>query len=334
MGKPKIGITMGDAAGIGPEITVKALAKKEIYDICNPIVLGDSKVIKQIIKICRLDLEVNAIKELSNSLFKGSTVDVMDYGDIGIEKLKFGKVNPMCGRAAVNYTIEAGKMTMKGSIDAMVSAPLNKSSMREAGYGYEGQTQILGELTKSKNYGMILVLGNLRIMMYTTHMSLKDAIKKITLNGVLKKIKLANQGLKLFGIKKPLIAVSAINPHAGEGGLFGSEEIKHIAPAVNKAKDLGINVVGPVPADSVFVKAKEGEYDLVLAMYHDQANMAMKLLGFGNVVTLVVGIPIIRTSTGHGTAFDIAGKNMADSTNLEKSIELAAQLGAKRVKGL
>jgi 4-hydroxythreonine-4-phosphate dehydrogenase len=329
MKKPTIGITMGDAAGVGPEISCKALTKKYLYDKCNPVILGDAKVIKEIIGICRLNLVVNPVKEIKECKFTKGTVDILDFDDIDLKRIEFGVVSKLCGKAAVRYTIEAGKMAMNKCLDAMVSAPLNKESMRKAGYNYEGQTQILGELTKSKDYGMILVLESIRIMMYSTHMSLKEAIEKVTYNGVLKKIILANEGLKYFNLVKPTIAVSALNPHAGENGLFGNEEIDFIIPAIKKARESGINTVGPIPADTVFVKAKDGKFDLVLAMYHDQANTAMKLMGFGNVVTLLAGIPIIRTSTGHGTAFDIAGKNKADPNNLIKAIELAAKLGNK-----
>lgn len=329
--KPIIGITMGDAAGIGPEITAKSLNYKEIYDVCKPFILGDFRVIRDIIKICNLKLNLNKAADLKDCKFEFGTVDVLDYNDLDPSDFKFGEVNPLCGKAAVNYTIEAGKMALENKIHAMVSAPLHKGAMRAAGYNYEGQTQILGELTKSDNYGMILVLENLNILMYSTHMSLRKACDKVTYEGVFKKILLANEGLKFFNKKNSVIAVAALNPHSGEGGIFGNEETDFIAPAVNKAKEMGINVVGPIPGDTVFVRAKNGEFDLVIAMYHDQANIVMKILGFGEVVTLLAGIPIIRTSTGHGTAFDIAGKNKADEKNLYKAIELAAKLGVKKI---
>jgi 4-phospho-D-threonate 3-dehydrogenase / 4-phospho-D-erythronate 3-dehydrogenase len=332
MKKPIIGITMGDAAGIGPEITCKALKNDSIYASCNPFVLGDANVIKQIISICSLDLEINSVTDIKDLKYRHGIIDVLDHQDIDIDNLKFGIVSSNCGKAAVKYTEEAGKMALDRKIDAIVSAPLNKASMRAAGFNYEGQTEILGELSGSKNYGMILVFNDLKIMMYSTHMSLREACDTVTYDGILKKILLSKEGLKFFNLKNPVIAVSALNPHAGEGGLFGTEELDYIIPAIEKAKEMGINVVGPIPADIVFVKAKNGEYDLVIAMYHDQANMAMKLLGFGSVVTLLAGLPIIRTSTGHGTAFDIAGKNSADETNLVKAIELAAKLGAKRLE--
>jgi len=332
MKKPIIGITMGDAAGIGPEITCKALKNASIFQVCRPFVLGDAGVLRQIISICGLGLKVNSVTDLKDLKYRYGVVDVFDYKDIDLNNLKFGEINSNCGKAAVRYTEEAGKMALDHIIDAIVSAPLNKASMRAAGFNYEGQTEILGELSGSKNYGMILVLDHLRIMMYSTHMSLKEACNRVTYDGVLNKILLSYEGLNFFDLKNPVIAVSALNPHAGENGLFGREELDYIIPAIEKAKEMGINVVGPVPADIVFVKAKNGEYDLVIAMYHDQANMAMKLLGFGSVVTLLAGLPIIRTSTGHGTAFDIAGKNIADETNLVKAIELASKLGAERLE--
>jgi 4-hydroxythreonine-4-phosphate dehydrogenase len=328
--RPVVAITMGDAAGIGPEITLKALEQRKLYDICRPVVLGDLGVMEQIRDICKSKTVFRKVSEINRLDPEFGTIDIIDYGDIRLKDFSFGRVSPVCGRAAVRYTVEAGKMAMEHRIGAMVSAPLNKASMREAGYSYEGQTQILGELTGVKKYGMILVLGGLRIMMYSTHMSLIDAINKISYEGMLDKIRLAREGLGFFDIKDPVIAVSAVNPHCGEGGLFGRQEIDIIEPAIRKAKEEGIDVRGPIPADIIFSNARNGDYDLVIAMYHDQANMAVKLLGFGSVVTLLAGLPIIRTSTGHGTAFDIAGKNMADETNLVKAIQLAAQLAAKK----
>jgi len=332
MEKPVIGITMGDAAGIGPEIILKALEDGNLYRICRPVVLGDIRVMEQIRDICDIRLRLKTVESPEGLISSPDTVKVLDFNDVSPKDFKFGVVDPICGKAAVKYTIEAGRMALDGRLGAMVSAPLNKASMREAGYQYEGQTQILGELAGVKDYGMILVLEDLRIMMYSTHMSLLDAIKKISYESVLGKIELAIKGMQLFKIKDPSIAVSAINPHAGEGGLFGREEIDNIGPAIEAAREKGINAIGPVPADIVFDRAQKGEYDLVIAMYHDQANMAVKLLGFGSVVTLLAGIPFIRTSTGHGTAFDIAGRNIADGTNLIKAIELAAELAKNSKK--
>lgn len=330
MKRPIVAITMGDAAGIGPEITCKSLLHSDIYEMCRPVVIGDAKVLENIIHLYGLDLSVNRIQDVNTGTYTCGTVDVLHFDDIDMDKLHFGELSVMCGEAAVKYTKLACQMAMDGIIGAMVSAPLNKAAMRMAGYHYEGQTQIIGEQTKSDNYGMFQLLGNIRTLMYTTHMSLEDACKKVTYEGILKKIHLAHEGMKFFPIENPTIAVSALNPHCGEGGLFGRQEIDAIEPAVKAAQAEGINVVGPIPADTVYVKAKEGLYDLVISLYHDQSSMAIKLLGFGSVVTLLAGVPVIRTSTGHGTAFDIAGKNIASEHNLYEAVKTAAELAAKQ----
>jgi 4-hydroxythreonine-4-phosphate dehydrogenase len=328
--KPLLGITMGDAAGIGPEIILKAFRKRHISDICRPLVIGSGAVMKYYTTLLGMDVRFNLVSEPGHAVFDPGKLDVLDMGLVDPDTLQVGIVAPGTGHAAVVYTQEAGKMAMAGTIDAVVSAPLNKESMRLAGYPYEGQTQILGELTGSRRYGMILILGEIRVMMLTTHIALRKACDAVTKERVLGMIELADETLRAFGIEKPRIAVAGLNPHAGEGGLFGSEEQEGSIPAIESAQAKGIDAVGPVPADSVFVKAKEGIYDLVLAMYHDQANIAAKLLGFGEVVTLLAGIPIIRTSVGHGTAFDIAGKGIADETNFVMAIEAAAKIVHKK----
>lgn len=332
MDKPIIGITMGDAAGIGPEIVVKVLKNGDVYEWCNPIVIGDAKVIRGAYDFTGLDIGINSIQEVSQAKFQYGTIDVLDFDNIDVNRLRPGQVDKMCGRAAVVYTQEAIRMAMKNIIQAMVSAPLNKESMRKAGYKYEGQTQMVGELTGSKHYSLMLILNSVRLLQATTHVSLKEACSLITKDRVLNMIVLAHESLTtLFGIKNPKIAVAALNPHGGEGGLFGKEEIEEISPAINQAKNLQINAIGPIPADTIFVRAKKGEFDVVLALYHDQAGIAIKLMGFGSVVTLVVGVPVVRTSVGHGTAFDITGKNLARYTNLAQAVKLAAKLGAKRI---
>ena len=328
MNKPIIAITMGDAAGIGPEITCKSLLYPDIYELCRPVVVGDAKVLENIIRLYGLDLKINRIDDVEKGEYRLGVIDVLHSDDIDMDKLHFGELSAMCGDAAVKYTKLACQMAMDKKVGAMVSAPLNKAAMRMAGYHYEGQTQIVGEMTGSQNYGMLQLLGNIRTLMYTTHMSLEDACKKVTYEGILKKIHLAQEGMKFFPIENPLIAVSALNPHCGEGGLFGRQEIDEIEPAIKQAQSEGINVIGPIPADTIYVKAKDGAYDLVISLYHDQSNMAIKLLGFGNVVTLLAGVPVIRTSTGHGTAFDIAGKNIASENNLHEAIKTAAELAA------
>jgi 4-hydroxythreonine-4-phosphate dehydrogenase len=324
--KPVLGITMGDAAGIGPEIILKAFKDKRLYKICRPVVIGSCATMELYRDLLKIDVGFHPVKRINEADFDACVLDVLDLGLVQVEKLKIGRVASEPGRAAVRYTQEAGKLAIEGLIDAVVSAPLNKESMRLAGYTFEGQTEIFGELSGSKKYGMILLLGNIRVMMLTTHIALRNACEAVTEAKVLSMIELAHDSLRAFGVDKPRIAVSGLNPHAGEGGLFGTEEVEGIIPAVRKASRKKIDVTGPIPADVIFVKAKEGEFDLVLAMYHDQANMAAKLLGFGEVVTILAGIPFIRTSVGHGTAFDIAGKGTASERNFIRAVEVAAEM--------
>jgi 4-phospho-D-threonate 3-dehydrogenase / 4-phospho-D-erythronate 3-dehydrogenase len=324
--KPILGITMGDAAGIGPELILKAFRKRELFRICRPVIIGSRAVMEFYKARLGIDVAFNVIEDVSCAEYKDGIPDLLDMRLVHVSKFRVGVVAAEPGKAAVVYTQAAGRMAMDGTIDAIVSAPLNKEAMRMAGYNFEGQTQILGELTGSKKYGMILVLGKIRVMMLTNHLALRQACDAVTKEKVLSMIELADETLRAFGIAKPRIAVAALNPHGGEGGLFGTEERDGSIPAIQSAVAQGINAVGPVPADVVFVKAREGQYDLVLAMYHDQANMAAKLLGFGEVVTLLAGLPIIRTSVGHGTAFDIAGKGIADERNFVMAIQAAAEM--------
>ena len=324
--KPILGITMGDAAGIGPELILKAFKNEYLFEICNPIVIGSLNVMNYYNRFFNANIVFNKIDKVSQAEYKPNVLDVLDIGILTEDMFTIGQVTAVCGEAAVIYTQQAGDLAVEGAVDAIVSAPLNKESMRAAGYQFEGQTQLLGELTNSKRYGMILLFGGVRVMMLTTHCSLREACGAVTKEKVLSMIELSHETLQGFGIEEPKIAVAGLNPHSGEGGLFGSEEVHGSIPAIESAVAKGINAIGPIPADIVFVKAKQDEYDLVLAMYHDQANMAAKLLGFGEVVTVLAGLPIIRTSVGHGTAFDIAGKNIANEKNFIKAIEAAVKI--------
>jgi 4-hydroxythreonine-4-phosphate dehydrogenase len=332
--KPILGITIGDAAGIGPEIILTSFRKhRELFDLCRPLVIGSAAVMEFYDQRLGIGMPMRVIPDPALAAFDGKALDVLDLGLIDVSKLRISVVDAEAGRAAVVYTQEAGRMAMNGTIDAIVSAPLNKEAMRAAGYPYEGQTQILGELTGSKRYGMILIFGRLRVLMLTTHVSLRKACDAVKRDKVLAMIELSDESLKTFGIPKPRIGVAGLNPHSGEGGLFGTEEQEESIPAINEARARGIDAIGPVPADVVFLKARDGEYDLVVAMYHDQANMAAKLLGFGEVVTLLAGLPIIRTSVGHGTAFDIAGRGVANEMNLVCAIKAAAEFAVLKKKG-
>jgi 4-hydroxythreonine-4-phosphate dehydrogenase len=333
MQKPIVAITMGDAAGIGPEITAKALAEPELRTWCVPLVLGDLGVMRDAAAAAGRDLRFTVVRSPAECPAGGDEIAFLDYANVDRSRLQMGVMDPALGEAAVHYTRRAARLAMADEIQAIVSAPLNKEAMRAAGHHYEGATAIFAEEAGVKRHAMILILGEMRLMLLTNHMSLRDAIDHVTKERVYEKIMLAHEALLAQGMTKPKIGVSALNPHAGEGGLFGREEIEQIEPAIARARAEGVDAIGPVPPDTVFFKTKQGLYDLTLALYHDAGLGAVKLLGFGTVVTLLAGLPFIRTSTGHGTAFDIAGKGIADHKNLLGAIQVAADLGARRLTG-
>ena len=341
--KPTIGITMGDAAGVGPEIISKALSLKEIYEVCKPAVIGDSKVMEQAVKIAKVNLKVNPIRDLKEAIFEHGTIDVIDLRNIELNKLVMGKVNAMAGKASVDYIKKAVALALSDAIKAIVTAPISKEAINKAGYHYSGHTELLADLTKTRDYTMMLIAGPLRVTHVTTHMSLREACSKIRRERIYKVIKLTDKALREMEINDPRIAVAGLNPHCGEGGLFGREEIEEIKPAVEMARKEGINVVGPLPADTVFVRAKGGAYDAVVAMYHDQGHIPVKMLGLEwdekrrewtrvSGVNITIGLPIIRTSVDHGTAFGKAGKGTANPQSMIEAIKLAAKIAASRLQ--
>jgi 4-hydroxythreonine-4-phosphate dehydrogenase len=323
--RPRIAITMGDAAGIGPEITVKSLAESQAAALCIPVVLGDARVLERAMDAVGVRLPIRTVARPADATGEPGVVELVDYANIDMGALRWGEINPSNGAAAVHYTQEAGRMALAGEIDGLVSAPLNKEAMHAAGFPYEGQTEILGELTHSRP-AMVMVVDRMRLMLFTNHMALRAVCDYIRKDRVLDRLVLADAALRDMGIAKPRIAVAGLNPHAGENGAFGREEQDQIAPAIEEARARGIAAEGPYPADTVFLKSRDGVYDMTIALYHDQGLMAVKLVGFGRVVTLLIGLPLIRTSTGHGTAFDIAGKNIADHRNLAEAIRVAAEV--------
>jgi 4-hydroxythreonine-4-phosphate dehydrogenase len=320
---------MGDAAGIGPEIIVKSLADPAAAERCIPLVLGDGRVLERAMDATGVRLPVRRIAAPREADGRPGTIELIDYHDVDMAAHRWGEVNPAFGEAAVRYTREAGRLAVAREIDAMVSAPLNKEAMHAAGHRYEGQTEILGELTGTRP-AMLLLLGKMRLMLFTNHMSLRAVCDYVRKDRVLERLVLADAALRDMGIERPKLAVAGLNPHAGEEGAFGHEERDEIVPAIEAARQRGIDARGPFPADTVFLKARDGVFDLTLALYHDQGLMAVKLLGFGTVVTLLVGLPLIRTSTGHGTAFDIAGRSIADHRNLLEAIRVAGEIAARR----
>lgn len=324
--KPILVITMGDPAGIGPEIIAKVIDSGEIFPLCRPVVVGDAGVMRKLIEDMRLSVTVRSIVSLTEADPGTGKIDVLDLHNVDISKHSWGRPNVSSGKATVEYVKKAAELTMSHGADAVVTAPINKEMMNAAGFNYGGHTELLADITGSKEYGMMFVGGGLRIILATIHLALKDVARAITRETVLKSLRLANKAMEYFGIEKPRIGVAALNPHAGEGGLFGNEEWDEILPAVIMAREEGIHASDPIPADTLFFKARNNYYDVVVAMYHDQGLAPLKMLAFGNAVNVTVGLPIIRTSVDHGTAYDIAGKGCADPASLLEAVKLASRM--------
>ncbi len=331
--KPLIVITMGDPAGIGPEIIAKVIDNAEILLLCRPVVIGDAGVMKKLIEEMRLSVTVNSIASLDQADPAEGRLDVLDLKNVDPTAHHWGKPNASSGNAVVAYIKKAVELTMRDEADAMVTAPISKEMMNAAGHHYAGHTELLADLTKTKEYGMMFVGGGLRLILTTIHVALKDVHRHVTQENVLKTLRLAHQATKFLGINKPRIGVAALNPHAGEGGLFGSEEWDAIMPAVIEARGEGIDASDPIPADTLFYKARNNHFDILVAMYHDQGLAPLKMVAFGNAVNVTVGLPIIRTSVDHGTAYDIAGKGCADPASLLEAIRLAVKMSTFRNTG-
>ncbi|MEK6714208.1 MAG: 4-hydroxythreonine-4-phosphate dehydrogenase PdxA [Nitrospirota bacterium] len=324
--RPIIGITMGDPAGIGPEIIVKAILEYDINKICRPIVIGDAGVIKNILKTCKLSAEIKTIEKIGNRPAGTGKIEIIDLNNVDIKNLKAGVPSKTCGAAAVAYIKRAAELALSKEIDAVTTAPINKEIINAAGFQYPGHTELLAELAGTKDFGLMMVGGGLRVILVTTHMALKEVFKHIKKNNILRTVRLAHKAMGYFHTKTPRIAVAALNPHAGEGRLFGTEEWDEIMPAIIEARGEGLEVSDPQPADTLFHKAKEGYYDIVVAMYHDQGLIPLKLLAFGRAVNVTVGLPFIRTSVDHGTAYDIAGKDCADPRSLIEALKMAVEM--------
>ncbi len=321
---------MGDPAGIGPEIITKVIDSGELYPLCRPVVIGDTGVIKKIVEEMRLSISVRSIASLAQADPDHGKLDVLDLKMVDLATHKWGRPGISSGKAVVEYIKKAVELTMNGGADAIVTAPINKEMMNAAGYHYAGHTELLAYLTASQEYGMLFVGGGLRVILATIHLALRDVHKHINTGTILKTLRLAHKAMQTFGIEKPRIGVAALNPHAGEGRLFGSEEWDEILPAVIKAREAGIDASDPVPADTLFYKARNNYYDVVVAMYHDQGLAPLKMMAFGNAVNVTVGLPIIRTSVDHGTAYDIAGRGCADPASLLEAVKLAVKLAAHK----
>ncbi len=328
--KPLIVITMGDPAGIGPEIIAKVIDSTELFPLCRPVVIGDAGVMKKLIEEMRLSIAVNSIASLSQADPARGKLDVLDLKNVELTGHRWGSPGASSGTAVVEYIKKAVELTMNREADAIVTAPISKEMMNAAGHHYAGHTELLAELTGTKEYGMMFVGGGLRVILATIHMALKDVPRHITQASVLRTLRLAHKAMQSFGIDKPRIGVAALNPHAGEGRLFGAEEWEVILPAVVKARGEGIHASDPIPADTLFYKARNNYFDIVVAMYHDQGLAPLKMVAFGNAVNVTLGLPIIRTSVDHGTAYDIAGKGCANPASLLEAVKLAVSMSVHR----
>ena len=324
--RPVIAITIGDPAGIGPEVVVKALSSKMIYDICRPFVIGESAAVRAAIALTRKPLTLHPIEKVSGTIGNFGIIDILDMHNLEWDKVIIGRVSADCGRASMAFLGKAMQLALNHEITAMVNAPINKEATMLAGFTGLGHLEYMAQATNTKIYATMLATGNLRCVHLTTHYSLREACDRVKKEFILSRLKLTDVSFRQWGFGKPVIGVAALNPHAGEDGMFGREEIDEIAPAVREAVNLGIDARGPFPADSIFNRVLKGEFDVVLVMYHDQGHIPVKVHGFEKSVSVALGLPFLRTSVDHGTAFDIAGKGIANSESIEEAIKTAVRL--------
>lgn len=338
MTKPIVAITMGDPASIGPEISLKAFQNKELFAKCRPLLVGDASVLRKVMSVLPdRQLRINVIADVSEAKYEYGSVDILDMGLVDIDKLKFGVVSKMAGNAAFQYVKKVIDLALDKKVDATVTNALNKEAMNAAGHHFAGHTEIYAHYTNTKDYTMMLAYENVRVVHVSTHVALREACDLVTKKRVSQVIEIANQACKSLGIENPRVGVAGLNPHSSENGLFGDEEAKEIIPAITATRAEGINVDGPVPPDTIFPKIIGGWYDIVVAMYHDQGHIPLKVLGFNYDkekkkwssvagVNVTLGLPIIRASVDHGTAFDQVLKGTANEISLENAIDYAVKL--------
>jgi 4-hydroxythreonine-4-phosphate dehydrogenase len=330
--KPILAVTLGDAAGSGPELIAKALADPEVRSACRPVVIGDAGVMRAAVALTGSSARVRAVASVAEAGEEAGVIDVIDLANLEVAKLVRGQISAVTGAAAYAAIKRAVELTLAGETHAVVTSAINKAALHAAGYRYDGHTELLAELCGKPKVTMMLVAGKLRVCHVSTHVSLAQAVQRARPERILQVIQLADDGVRQLGIAQPHIAVAGLNPHAGEGGIFGTEEIEYISPAVEEAKRRGFRVSGPYAGDTVFYRTLQGEFDCAIAMYHDQGHVAAKMLGIWQGVNVTLGLPIIRTSVEHGTDFANAGKGTGDPRSLVQALKLAAQMAAHRRK--
>ena len=334
---PRIGITMGDPAGVGPEITVKALAVPEVAASCRAVVVGSGDALAAAIDLLRAPVTLRRVKAVEDCRYASGTVECLDLANVDMASLPRGAVSPEAGRAAYAYIETAVGLCQRGAIDGIVTAPINKEALAAAGHQHTGHTEILAKLSGTKDFAMLLMGKELRVIHVTTHVALRRVPELCTRERVGRVIALAQETMNFLGVARPRIAVCGLNPHAGEEGLFGDEEQREIGPAIESARRAGLDVHGPLPADTLFSRARGGEFDIVVAMYHDQGHVPVKTLGFTfdqrtgvwtglSGVNVTVGLPFLRVSVDHGTAFDRAWKGIANPESMIEAIDVAVRM--------
>ena len=339
--KPILAITMGDPAGIGPEIVVKALSHENTYQKCRPIVTGDAGVIRRAVDLLGTGQSVNAVERVADARFEWGTIDVLDLNCIDARTFEWGKVSAQCGHAAFISIRKAIDLALAEEVDGTVTAPLNKEALNLAGHHFDGHTEIYATFTGTKKYAMLLADEHLRVIHVSTHVPLRKACDLVKKDRIIEVTELIDDACRQFGIEKPRIGIAGLNPHSSDNGLFGDEEALEITPAVEALQQRGFDVVGPVPPDTLFAKAKCGQFDGCVAMYHDQGHIPFKVVGFNwnaetgkmdsvKGVNITLGLPIIRVSVDHGTAFDVAGKGIASEDALMVSIDYASKMAVNR----
>ena len=326
--RPFLAITMGDPAGIGAEVVAKSFIDAQVYERCNPFVVGNTEAIKDALRISKSNLLTRSVCDISNVVGEPGTIDVLDIQNLDFSKVRYGCVSKDGGRASVEWILKAGELAASGQVQAVVTAPINKEACKLAGFSDIGHMEIFQSQTNAKQVATMLKARQLRVVHLTTHKSIRTVADFVTKENVLAKICLTEKSFKEWGFPKPRIGVSALNPHASDGGLLGDEEELQITPAVKEAISLGINAVGPIPGDTIFNQAIDGKFDAVLAMYHDQGHIPIKVHDWAKSVSVNLGLPFVRTSVDHGTAFDIAGKGFAESESLREAMKVAISLAS------
>jgi len=330
--KPIIAITMGDPAGIGPEIILKSLKNSNIHKISVPVVIGSSDILQECTKQLNIDIKIKPIDSIEQAKSEINCIDLINVGNYLFSDIGVGKVGETAGKAAIDFIEESARLALSKKIDGIATAPINKESINKSGLMLLGHTEMLSYFTQSNEVITIFLMDNVKIFFVTRHLSLRDAVNAINIDSILKTILTADSVMYRLGYDKYRMAVSALNPHAGENGLFGDDEIRYIIPAIREAQSKGINVNGPIGADSVFHQALEGKYDCVISLYHDQGHIAAKTYDFYGTITATIGLPVIRTSPDHGTGLDIAWKGIANHKSMEKAIIASIEIAKKTLE--